>query len=138
MNKEKDSKMWSMPLTSKTYRYYAITQFINLEKTWNAYFKAIKSIDALASYISGEKFDERSLRKILSIGNEIAESFSKKAITRIIFALISSKDFSNAKTLLEWLDLYSNQSIPEADIENIPLSIEFADKLISFKKRKKK
>ena len=68
--------------------YCSALSSTELEKTWNAYFKAIKSIDALASYISGEKFDERSLRKILSIGNEIAESFSKKAITRIIFALI--------------------------------------------------
>lgn len=132
-----ERKMWSTPLTEKTYRYYAIMQFINPEKTWNAYFKALKSIESLASCISSGNFTEKTFRKIVSLGNEIGGSFSKEAATRIVATLVSSEKYSDAKTLLKWLELYWDKSIPEADMENTPLSIELADRLQKFHSRNK-
>lgn len=132
MDDNQERKMWSTPLTEKTYRYYAIMQFINPEKTWNAYFKALKSIESLASCISSGNFTEKTFRKIVSLGNEIGESFSKEAATRIVATLVSSEKYSDAKTLLKWLELYWDKSIPEADFNNISMSEELAKKLQSF------
>ena len=137
MDEKRSKKMWSAALTTKTYRYYAITQFINQEKTWNAYFKAMKCLDGLAACISSKKFDDKNLRRIVSLGNEIVESFSKEATTRMIFAIVSNEVFSEAKTLLEWLRLYWNKPIPEADLEDIPWSIKLADRVKEFNKKKK-
>ena len=136
MDTEHVRKMWSSPLTEKTYRYYAITQFLNPEKTWNAYFKSIKCLDGLANCISTGNFNEKTLRKAVAFGNEINESFSKETATRIIAALVSSSSYSNAKTLLEWLGLYYNQPIPEASLDKIPWSDELARKLENFKGKK--
>ena len=129
--------MWSLPLNSKTCKYYAISHFINPEKTWNAYFKAMKSVDWIVSCIEAEKFDDKNLRKIVSVGNEIAQSFSKEATTRMIVALVNKRFYSDAKTLLEWLGLYWKHSIPEADLQDVPWSIELADRLQDFRGRNK-
>jgi len=136
MDSEQGRKMWSSPLTEKTYRYYAITQFLNPEKTWNAYFKSIKCLDGLVNCISAGTFNEKSLRKAVAFGNGINGSFSKETATRIITALVSSSSYSNAKTLLEWLGLYYDQPIPEADLDKIPWSDELARKLENFKGKK--
>lgn len=137
MDNEQSRKMWSSPLTEKTYRYYAIMQFLNPEKTWNAYFKSVKCLDGLVNCISSATFSEKSLRKAVAFGNEISESFSKEAATRIIAALVPKGRHSEAKTLLEWLGLYSSQPIPEADMENTPWSIELADRLQEFHSKNK-
>lgn len=133
---EKKKKMWSSPLNAKTSRYYAIVHFTNSEKTWNAYFKAMKSIDSLVSCISNKKFDNRNIRKLVSIGNEIGESFSNEATTRMVFAMIQNECFSDAKTLLEWLGLYWKHPIPEANLEQVPQSTQLAETLKFFKGKK--
>lgn len=137
MDTRKAGKLWSFPLNSKTCKYYAISHFINPEKTWNAYFKAMKSVECIVSCIEAEKFDDRNLRKIVSIGNEISQSFSKEATTRMVIALVNKRFHSDAKTLLEWLGLYWKQAIPEANLENTPWSIELADRLQEFRSQNK-
>lgn len=136
MDKAKVKKMWAAPLTAKTTKYYAIMHFINPEKTWNAYFKAMKSLENLVSYITSRRFDEKSFRKSMSLGNEISESFSKEAATRMIAALVPKECLPEAKTLLEWLGIYWKHSIPEVDLNNIPWSIELAEKLEDFSGKK--
>lgn len=137
MDGSHERKMWSTPLTEKTYRYYAIMQFINPEKTWNAYFKALKSVESLASCISNGNFNERTFRKAVSLGNEIGESFSKEATTRIVATLVPAKKHSEAKTLLKWLELYSSKPIPEANLESVSESKELMKMLHAFNGSKK-
>lgn len=136
MDRKASAKIWATALNAKTSKYYAIKHFINPEKTWNAYFKAMKSLDSLVSVINGSKFDERILRKALSLGNEIAESYTKESVTRMVVALAEKESLPKAKTLLEWLGLLWKQPIPEADIQNVPWSIELAEKLQDFSGKK--
>ena len=136
MENQDRKKMWSSSLTPKTTKYYAIMHFINPEKTWNAYFKAMKGIERLASCISLKKTDDKSLRKILSLGNEVVESFSPEAATRMIAAMVPNECLSEAKTLLEWLGLYWDQTIPEADFKQLKIDASLMARLQEFSAKK--
>ena len=137
MNTKNAGKVWSSALNAKTCKYYAIKQFINPEKTWNAYFKAMKGLEGIVACIESEKYDDKSIRKAMALGNEVSQSFTKEAMTRMVTALVSRKYLSEAKTLLEWLGLYWKQSIPEANLAEVPWAIELADKLQDFNGRKR-
>jgi hypothetical protein len=137
MEEKKASKIWSSPLNAKTCKYYAIKHFVNPEKTWNAYFKSMKCLEGIVACIESEKYDEKSLRKAVSLGNELSESYEKESITRMVSAMVSSRYLPEAKTLLEWLGLYWKHEIPEAKLNDVPWAIELADKLQEFNCRKK-
>ena len=125
--------MWKIKLTQKSCKYYAIAKYAGPEKTWTAYFKAMKSLESLADAVNKERERKLGYRKLLEIGNDAAMSFPKEAITRICAALTVKERLSEMKTLLEWLGLLYNEAIPEADFSRIPYSTSLADWLMERK-----
>lgn len=125
--------MWNNRLTPKSCKYYAIAKYAGPEKTWTAYFKAMKSLESLADAVNKEREQRLGYRKLLEIGNDAAMSFSREAITRICAALTNREKLSEMKTLLEWLGLLYNEAIPEVDFLKIPYSTSLADWLMERK-----
>lgn len=125
------SFMWNDALTPKSFKYYAIAKYANPEKTWTAYFKAVKNIEALADAVNKGKAYKMDRRALTSLGNGAGMAFSKEAVTRMCAALTDKKHLPEMKTLLEWLGLLWRGNIPEADFQQVPFSIEMADRLTS-------
>ena len=122
--------MWEKALTPKSCKYYAIARYSGTEKTWTAYFKAFKSIEALADAVNRNRTAKIGRRNLLALANDASLAFPKKAITRMCTALTDRDKLSEIKTLLEWLDLLWSGTIPEADFSRIPYSISLADWLM--------
>lgn len=132
-------KMWSKPLNSKNYVYYALARYIGNEKTWNCFFKSVKNIEKYKKCITmlnnnNKKSIIQILEIILQILNEISFYYENEAITRLSFFNANNEDFSNIKTLLEYKGLLFNQNIPEAEIKEIPFNTRLADQLFLLKK----
>lgn len=125
--------MWNNKLTPKSCKYYAIAKYTSPEKTWTAYFKAMKNLETLADAVNKEKERKLGYRKLLEIGNDIAMSFPREAATRICAALTDKEKLPEMKTLLEWLGLLFPSAIPEADFSRIPYSTNLADWLMERK-----
>lgn len=122
--------MWEKALTPKSCRYYAIARYSGTEKTWTAYFKAFKSIEALADAVNRERTAKIGRRGLLALANDAALAFPKKAVTRMCAALADRDKLSEMKTLLEWLGLLWSGTVPEADFSRIPYAIGLADWLM--------
>lgn len=122
--------MWNQKLTPKSCKYYAIAKYSSPEKTWTAYFKAMKSLESIADAVNKERERKLGFRKLMELGNDAASAFSKEAATRICAALAKPDKLPEMKTLLEWLGLLYPDAIPEADFSKIPYSTSLADWLM--------
>ena len=125
--------MWKNRLTPKSCKYYAIAKYASPEKTWTAYFKAMKSLENLADAVNKERERKLGYRKLLELGNDVAMAFPKEAVTRICASLTDKDKLPEMKTLLEWLGLLWSRPIPEADFSRIPYSTSLADWLMERK-----
>ena len=121
--------MWDSALNQKSFRYYAIAKYANPEKTWTAYFRAVKNVESLADAVNKGKAYKMSRSALVALGNGAAMSFSKEAITRMCAALTEKERLPEMKTLLEWLGLLWSGRIPEADFSAVPFSVRLADSL---------
>ena len=122
--------MWESKLTPKSCKYYAIAKYSSPEKTWTAYFKAMKSLEGLVDAVNKERERKIGYRKLLEMGNDAASAFPKEAATRICAVLSKPDKLPEMKTLLEWLGLLYPDAIPEADFSKIPYSTSLADWLM--------
>lgn len=125
--------MWNNKLTPKSCKYYAIAKYDSPEKTWTAYFKAMKSLETIADAVNKERERKLGYRKLMELGNDAASAFSRQTATRICTALTKQEKLSELKTLLEWLGLLYLDAIPEADFSKIPYSTSLADWLMERK-----
>ena len=125
--------MWNNKLTPKSCKYYAIAKYASPEKTWTAYFKAMKSLETIADAVNKERERKLGYRKLMELGNDAAAAFSKQTATRICAALTKQEKLPELKTLLEWLGLLYLNAIPEADFSKIPYSTSLADWLMERK-----
>ena len=67
--------MWNQKLTPKSCKYYAIAKYSSPEKTWTAYFKAMKSLESIADAVNKERERKLGFRKLMELGNDAASAF---------------------------------------------------------------
>ena len=133
-------KMWDCILTSKNYKYFALTRYIGSEQTWSCFFKSLKILEKFKKCVTFIDIKEESkksnqlIETLLQLINELTFYYGNETLTRLCFFSMKEEYYSNIKTLLEFKGCLFNYKIPEANIIDIPFNVEFADKLISFKK----
>lgn len=121
--------MWNFPLNQVSYKLYAIAHYRNGNGTWNDFFldmKLMQSVFRLVSADNKQKHINTILNYIIRLGNV----FQSDSLGRLLLILSPVEHRMDIKTFLVFLSRLPD-SIPEFNIDEIPINHELAKKLQS-------